>query len=1215
MVFSSLRHILAAMLVLMTLATGAMAAEELSAGVPVRVTPAVSTGVVGSTVTITVEADYLTALGGFQFGFSYSTVDLEALSVAINPAFDNVVAQSIGTTTGSGMIAASVFNNAPVSGTPVTLATLAFKILRPVTSSISLANVILGEVGGVEIVSTPVGGSVTGTPVPTSQTITFGAAPTLVVGGTGTVSATASSGLEVSFSSTTPTICSLNGTTVTPLAAGTCTIAANQSGNATYSPADQVTQSITVTVNQFSINSSVTGNGSINCTTPVIPGGNSSCSIIPGIGYHVSDVIVDSASVGAIASYTFNNVTANHAISATFLPDITPPTGLTSTIFNGQVRLTWTAVSGAASYNIYWATSPGVTAANSTKISNVSGTFYIHIGPSAGNSYYYAATSVGSSGESILSGEVSTTLPTGNTVSYDATADFQGANNPNGVWSYGYSHFGGTGYALSLFDIFSLPNLWQSSQVNSLGTPSFWKNAGTSASFGVGPGQLSLHPGPASNGDIAILRFTAPLTGMYSVTSTFYPGDSGDMSATIILNGNALNPLYFSPTTNGTPSYTGSIRLAQGDSVDFAVGNNGSFLNGNTPLSVLIAPVADIVTGKSVTYNGNGNTGGSAPIDSTSYLQSAPVTVLANTFNRTGYTFASWNTLANGGGISYAPAASFSMGTADVSLYAQWIINSYSLTYSAGANGTISGTTPQTVNYNSSGTAVTAVPNSGYHFVNWSDGNTSATRIDSGITSNLNLTASFAPDPVSGACGSSAGGVFRSTPATALCNPEAAVSITTTTSGWSWICPGTNNGADAICAATRDTTGPELTVSTLAHGAVTNNPTLNVSGTVFDTSGIDTVIVSNNSTPATITITGNSFSASVTLVSGTNSITSTATDRLGNSTMDIRTITLYITGPLLIVSAPADNSKTAQGTTTVTGTIDENSTVSIRINSGTPQNASITANAFSADLNLFPDLNTITITATDLVGNSTSTARSVTYDNTNPSLAITSPNQDITTPNSSITISGTVSDTITTPTVSISFNNQTYRPGISGGIFSQQFTMPAEGTYPIIATATDEVGNFSSVTRNIIYAIPVDGVCGTSAGKSFSTAPTSNLCAAGTASAVSTAAPWTWTCSSINSGTTASCSASLTGTYIPDGILVPGANKVKPGLDDALVILRIAIGDLIPTDEQLRHGDVAPLVSTTGSGEAIVWTPAPDGKITLGDAVVLLRRIVDLVSW
>ena len=41
------------------------------------------------------------------------------------------------------------------------------------------------------------------------------------------------------------------------------------------------------------------------------------------LGAHVSDVLVDGVSVGAVTSYTFNNINANHTISATFYHMIT----------------------------------------------------------------------------------------------------------------------------------------------------------------------------------------------------------------------------------------------------------------------------------------------------------------------------------------------------------------------------------------------------------------------------------------------------------------------------------------------------------------------------------------------------------------------------------------------------------------------------------------------------------------------------------------------------------------------------------------------------------------------------------------------------------------------------------------------------------------------------------------------------------------------------
>jgi hypothetical protein len=47
-------------------------------------------------------------------------------------------------------------------------------------------------------------------------------------------------------------------------------------------------------------------------------GGNQTFTITPNSGYHVADVLVDGHSVGAVTSYTFTNVSADHTISVTF---------------------------------------------------------------------------------------------------------------------------------------------------------------------------------------------------------------------------------------------------------------------------------------------------------------------------------------------------------------------------------------------------------------------------------------------------------------------------------------------------------------------------------------------------------------------------------------------------------------------------------------------------------------------------------------------------------------------------------------------------------------------------------------------------------------------------------------------------------------------------------------------------------------------------------
>ncbi|MDE2421344.1 MAG: hypothetical protein KGO49_09225 [Gammaproteobacteria bacterium] len=87
-------------------------------------------------------------------------------------------------------------------------------------------------------VTNPAGSSSSST-TPTSQTITFSVAA-LAVGSTVQLQGSASSGLPVIYASQTPTTCSVSGSNVTALALGSCTLTANQAGNASFSAASQV---------------------------------------------------------------------------------------------------------------------------------------------------------------------------------------------------------------------------------------------------------------------------------------------------------------------------------------------------------------------------------------------------------------------------------------------------------------------------------------------------------------------------------------------------------------------------------------------------------------------------------------------------------------------------------------------------------------------------------------------------------------------------------------------------------------------------------------------------------------------------------------------------------------------------------------------------------------------------------------------------------------
>jgi hypothetical protein len=80
-----------------------------------------------------------------------------------------------------------------------------------------------------------------------AQTITFGSLSSVIYGDTAfSLGATASSGLSVSYASSNSSVATINGTTVNIVGAGNTTITASQSGNANYSAATSVLQTLTV---------------------------------------------------------------------------------------------------------------------------------------------------------------------------------------------------------------------------------------------------------------------------------------------------------------------------------------------------------------------------------------------------------------------------------------------------------------------------------------------------------------------------------------------------------------------------------------------------------------------------------------------------------------------------------------------------------------------------------------------------------------------------------------------------------------------------------------------------------------------------------------------------------------------------------------------------------------------------------------------------------
>ena len=108
------------------------------------------------------------------------------------------------------------------------------------------------------------------------------------------------------------------------------------------------------------------------------------------------------------------------------------------------------------------------------------------------------------------------------------------------------------------------------------------------------------------------------------------------------------------------------------------------------------------------------------------------------------------NTGGGGGGATRTYTAGAGGSGVVIISYAQAAATTYTLTYTAGAHGLVSGASSQTqtVASGGNGTAVSADPATGYHFVNWSDSSTTNPRTDSSVTANVSVTANFAINTV-----------------------------------------------------------------------------------------------------------------------------------------------------------------------------------------------------------------------------------------------------------------------------------------------------------------------------------------------------------------------------------------------------------------------------------------------------------------------------------
>jgi hypothetical protein len=241
-----------------------------------------------------------------------------------------------------------------------------------------------------------------------SQTISFAPIPSKVAGTSVNLQATASSGLPVSFQSTTPSVCSVSGTTASLLAYGFCAIQAWQGGSSKYYAAPEVTQQFgvahaTQTIGFPAIGAQIAGTSLTLTATassglPVTFNTSSSavCTIsgatVTFVAYGFCAVTASQAGNNAAGNSEYFPVVASQTIGVAHAKQTITFAPIAAQIEGTEVKLTATASSGL-SVTFSSTTTKVCTVSDATAFLIASGTCTIQA-MQPGNKVYAAAPAV-----------------------------------------------------------------------------------------------------------------------------------------------------------------------------------------------------------------------------------------------------------------------------------------------------------------------------------------------------------------------------------------------------------------------------------------------------------------------------------------------------------------------------------------------------------------------------------------------------------------------------------------------------------------------------------------------------------------------------------------------------------------------------------------------------------------------------------------------------
>lgn len=271
---------------------------------------------------------------------------------------------------------------------------------------------------------------------------------------------------------------------------------------------------------------------------------------------------------------------------------------------------------------------------------------------------------------------------------------------------------------------------------------------------------------------------------------------------------------------------------------------------------------------------------------------------------------------------------------------------------------------------------------------------------------------------------------------------------------------------------TVDTADPAITITTPADGALLNDRTPTIAGAFSDSSAVSISVAFVNDAGTTVytgAATANGGAWTLTppnanaLPDGDYLVTATITDAAGNTASELIAISIDATAPVIAITAPANNTRTADDTPDLSGTLSEDAELTYTVDSGAAQSIGATASgAWASEVGPLADgSRTIRVTATDAAGNASTAQVIIIVDTTPPAVAITAPANDANTNAAAVSVAGTAEAGAAISVALTNDQGMMFSAMVTaiGGTWTAPFANLPDGEYEAFATATDSVGN------------------------------------------------------------------------------------------------------------------------------------------------------------